>query len=216
MKKYVRKAVLIFGYLLLIGIVTGLGLAELFDIKELFLVMAGSILLTLPHMLEKKGEDRLLEIAGNNGMISSYMVAFVLILGKAGQMEPGEAALREILLSLRPILYGFSMLVLLKQPEEGNRQRGIGEAVMKVSADESAVAWEEEKGTETPEDRCRRLGLTGRESEIVKLVLRGLSNREIGERLYIAENTVKKHMSNIFEKLEVENREQLKQLFRQP
>ena len=43
-----------------------------------------------------------------------------------------------------------------------------------------------------------RLGLTPRELEILTLIAEGLSNREIAERLYVSENTVKTHSANLF------------------
>ena len=46
-----------------------------------------------------------------------------------------------------------------------------------------------------------RLGITRRELEILSLVARGLSNREIGETLFVSENTVKTHCSRVFDKL---------------
>ena len=46
-----------------------------------------------------------------------------------------------------------------------------------------------------------RLGITRREMEILALVARGLSNREIGETLFVSENTVKTHCSRAFDKL---------------
>jgi ATP/maltotriose-dependent transcriptional regulator MalT len=46
-----------------------------------------------------------------------------------------------------------------------------------------------------------RLGITRRELEILGLVARGLSNREIGEALFVSENTVKTHCSRAFDKL---------------
>jgi len=52
------------------------------------------------------------------------------------------------------------------------------------------------------------LGLTQREHEILTLIAQGLSNREIGERLFIAENTVKTHSSRLFEKMAVSRRTQ--------
>lgn len=51
--------------------------------------------------------------------------------------------------------------------------------------------------------------LSPRESEIVALLHQGLSNREIGERLGISVNTVKKHLSSGFEKLGIHRRRQL-------
>ena len=48
--------------------------------------------------------------------------------------------------------------------------------------------------------------LTERELEVLKLVAKGLSNRDIGTELYIAENTVKNHVRNILEKLHLHSR----------
>ncbi|WP_256806146.1 response regulator transcription factor [Bradyrhizobium sp. Bra64] len=48
--------------------------------------------------------------------------------------------------------------------------------------------------------------LTYRERQIVHLVSRGLSNKEIGRRLNIADGTIKQHLHNIFQKLEISNR----------
>ena len=46
-----------------------------------------------------------------------------------------------------------------------------------------------------------RLGITRRELEVLELAARGLSNREIGETLFVSENTVKTHCSRAFDKL---------------
>lgn len=51
--------------------------------------------------------------------------------------------------------------------------------------------------------------LSEREREIAGLVSQGLGNREIAQRLFIAENTVKVHVKNILKKLELRNRQQL-------
>jgi DNA-binding NarL/FixJ family response regulator len=57
-------------------------------------------------------------------------------------------------------------------------------------------------------------GLSPREEEVVKLVVCGLSNRQISEALFISENTVQRHLSNIFEKVGVRSRKGvLKRLF---
>lgn len=48
--------------------------------------------------------------------------------------------------------------------------------------------------------------LTDREMEVLRLVAEGLNNREIGERLFISENTVKNHIRNILEKLHLHSR----------
>jgi two-component system NarL family response regulator len=48
--------------------------------------------------------------------------------------------------------------------------------------------------------------LTEREIEVLKLVSRGMSNRDIAEELFISENTVKNHVRNILDKLQMHSR----------
>ncbi|MDQ0834293.1 two-component system response regulator DevR [Streptomyces achromogenes] len=58
-----------------------------------------------------------------------------------------------------------------------------------------------------PEEKPDALpGLTDREREILALIGEGLTNRQIGQRLYLAEKTVKNHISRLLAKLGVERR----------
>jgi DNA-binding CsgD family transcriptional regulator len=57
-------------------------------------------------------------------------------------------------------------------------------------------------------EKLKELGITQREHEILGLIAEGLSNREIGERLFVSENTVKTHSSRLFEKMSVSRRTQ--------
>src|ERR1700730_10283633 len=50
------------------------------------------------------------------------------------------------------------------------------------------------------------LGITRRELEILELIAQGMSNREIAEKLYVSENTVKTHSSRVFDKLAARRR----------
>jgi DNA-binding NarL/FixJ family response regulator len=51
-----------------------------------------------------------------------------------------------------------------------------------------------------------KLGLSKREYEILHLINDGLSNQQIADKLFVSENTVKKHVSNLFLKLDVQRR----------
>jgi DNA-binding CsgD family transcriptional regulator len=56
--------------------------------------------------------------------------------------------------------------------------------------------------------RQQTLGITARELEILTLIARGLSNREIATQLFVSENTVKTHCSRAFDKLGAARRTQ--------
>jgi ATP/maltotriose-dependent transcriptional regulator MalT len=60
--------------------------------------------------------------------------------------------------------------------------------------------------------RVQSLGITPRELEILELIAAGLSTREIAERVFVSENTVKTHSSRVFDKLGARRRTQAVQL----
>jgi DNA-binding CsgD family transcriptional regulator len=62
------------------------------------------------------------------------------------------------------------------------------------------------------EGKREDLGITRRELEILELISRGMSNREIAQKLFVSENTVKTHSSRVFDKLGAKRRTQAVQL----
>lgn len=62
------------------------------------------------------------------------------------------------------------------------------------------------------EERMKDLGITKRELEILELIAHGMSNREIAEKLFVSENTVKTHSSRLFDKLSAKRRTQAVQI----
>ena len=62
------------------------------------------------------------------------------------------------------------------------------------------------------EEQQRQLGITKRELEILELIAQGMSNREIADKLFVSENTVKTHSSRLFDKLSAKRRTQAVQI----
>ena len=58
------------------------------------------------------------------------------------------------------------------------------------------------------EQRMEQLAITKRELEILGLIAQGMSNREIADKLFVSENTVKTHSSRLFDKLSAKRRTQ--------
>jgi DNA-binding CsgD family transcriptional regulator len=77
--------------------------------------------------------------------------------------------------------------------------------VKEVAVPASAPA---EKMFVVDDTKREELGITRRKLEILELIGQGLSNREIAEKLYVSENTVKTHSSRVFDKLGARRRTQ--------
>lgn len=72
----------------------------------------------------------------------------------------------------------------------------------------SALVKEFNRVTLFEKDKTIENNLTSREIEVLKLIAEGMINKEIAKSLYISEKTVKNHISNIFKKLDVNDRTQ--------
>lgn len=70
----------------------------------------------------------------------------------------------------------------------------------------NSVNSSEEKEIDTL--KIQELGISNREYEILQEISKGLSNKEIAEKLFVSESTVKTHVSNLFTKLDVKRRTQ--------
>jgi two-component system, NarL family, response regulator LiaR len=64
-------------------------------------------------------------------------------------------------------------------------------------------------------EKVSELGITKRELEILELIAQGMSNREIAEKLFVSENTVKTHSSRLLDKLSAKRRTQAVQVGKQ-
>jgi NarL family two-component system response regulator LiaR len=96
---------------------------------------------------------------------------------------------------------------LLKDVEPEDLVNAIRAAVRGQATLHPSVAARLVRGVDHPDDDSLA-DLTERELDVLRLIARGMSNREIAEALVIAEGTVKSHVSNILSKLHLAHRTQ--------
>ncbi|MCS5506828.1 response regulator [Curtobacterium flaccumfaciens] len=84
-------------------------------------------------------------------------------------------------------------------------RRVISRATASAAAQPSATTTTATPAT-TGEDALAAAGLTERETEVLRLLARGLSNAEIAAELYVGDATVKTHVSNVLQKLALRDR----------
>ena len=71
------------------------------------------------------------------------------------------------------------------------------------------VGYLREKAAQQPPSPAKQYGLTKRELEILSTIVSGLSNKEIAQKFSLSEDTVKHHLTNIFDKVGVSSRLEL-------
>jgi two-component system nitrate/nitrite response regulator NarL len=124
-------------------------------------------------------------------------------------------SMRDSDVRLRAVRHGASGVVLKEKAAEELRK-----AIEKVhqgeiwldralTADVLSELWKTNNGKKPPSEADKFATLTPREQEVAKLVSEGISNEEIGSRLFISQTTVRHHLTSIFSKLEVSNRFEL-------
>ena len=86
----------------------------------------------------------------------------------------------------------------------------IASAIRKVASGQDVLSWAVKEKINQQKHRKPELydNLSKREMEVLKILAQGLSNQEIADQLFISLKTVKTHVSNIFNKLEVNDRTQ--------
>lgn len=198
--KLLKKCMAIFGYLLLLCMLLGFRLKYLIDIKQLILVAAGGIILSLPSLswkkLKKPSKTELV-LWADCALYASFLETFVLLFILLSNVKNTEQLFDGLAFHLRPLLYGFCIWHIFGSAQvQQVEKEEVSNSVPLLSASESYHVFQ-------------RLGLTKRESEVAVLVCQGLGNGEIADQLSIAEATVKRHVSNIFEKFQINKREQV-------
>lgn len=186
-------------YVLLLAGALGFDIIRLIDGKLLVLVILGSLILTVPFYEKGIAWRELTYIFGRKAIDAGFIQTFLLLFSMLQRMDGHEGiSAAEVAMHFRPVFYGFCFQIFFSEKRDCQQGR-----IDRTEHSESNPA--------KPVD-FERYGLTKRELEIAHLIVEGKSNREIAELLFISETTVKKHISNIFEKTGVDKRENLAKL----
>lgn len=208
----------LFLYFLILSFVSEFEIGKLFDGRSFLALLAGALLLTLPFCYRGMKLEDVSSVFGNKSVDAGLIQVFLLVFIRLSDDRAYEGLLPDLAMCFRPMLYAFCIRTVLER--EGGDYDGEKKDDKKDGKPEQGgaeISAAENGGADIPvapeavtAQDCLAAGLTNRETEIALLVCRGRSNREIAQELFISEMTVKKHISNIFEKTGIGKREALR------
>lgn len=202
-------------YIIILAYALGFDIWKLVDIRLVLLVLLGTVMLSLPFYEKGLGWSEFTYIFGRKAVEAGIIQTFLLLFSCFQNIIEYEALLSDIAMCFRPLLYGFILLLLLT--ERGRQNIAEQQIVLEKESNEkhdndtvkNTNIHEQKDELSSTQKSFENYGLTKREREIVCLIQAGKSNGDIASELFISETTVKKHVSNIFEKTGVKKREEL-------
>lgn len=200
MKNILIRLVSISLFLIAAAYCVGMPLNDLIELKYLLLLIISLVIMTYFEVRRLSDKTSWKYIAREKVLWISSILSFMAIFVKLGKPIDAEYIREDILLCMRPVIYGLCIHIILGSDDKSIVIPQKNRKVEVQGREQDIKAWLLEKG------------LTKRECEVSLLILNHLSNQEIAEELYLTENTVKKHNTNLYKKLNVNNREQLKYL----
>lgn len=206
MKRAIKKLIAVILYLLFLCFLLQTKVILLFSPRHIGMFLLGCMILCIPYLERNTKWKGFGGIFKKNAIIAGYLETFMLIfVSMVGKEALWEEMPAELALDLRPLFYGFVSYMILKDETDVQKEDKKLEQIKKGEKQES--------GNETEHERKNEIDLsklTRQEKVIAEMIRQGLRNREISEELCISETTVKKHVSNIFAKLEISSRKELK------
>lgn len=195
MKYLIRLSAMIMYYILLF-IALGSEINNLISVKDIISLFIGSCIFLIFLLVDKNKPIKLNNKIAISLFWSGFFVSIINLISlfeaRFIQISISDTHRNfiTILINLRALLYAIGINILIYQNEN-----------ISIQLTENKKA-NNEKISE----------LTNRESEICEQIALGKSNKEIGEMLCISPFTVKKHVYNIFSKLEISQRSEIKYL----
>lgn len=189
------KLVLGLVFLGFILFLSGMDYMKLLDLPTLIFLFCGTGILTIIRYKKGMPGQAVLKRVKQSSIITGVIGLFIGFMALLTSNMPSE------------LIAGAIAVNLLMVPYTALLYFGIVMYESKLFKSEAAAC--KESVLQGKEAAGGLTELSERERDIVQNILAGRSNKEIAEKLFISENTVKKHTSSIFKKLEVKSRYEL-------
>jgi len=188
----------------------------------------------LRRLLESEPEFQVAAEAGDGAealQLSQQLKPDILLLDLAMPRMPGLETLRELSTQGSPVKTILLTAAIEKRQIVEALQMGARGVIMKDAATvllmkgirtvmngqfwvgreavADMVTYLRDKAAQQPPSPAKAYGLTKRELEILSTIVSGLSNKEIAQKFSLSEDTVKHHLTNIFDKVGVSSRLEL-------
>jgi len=196
--KLIKRFFAVAAFIIVSALAFKIKLSNIFKLPDFLLLLFGTILFYIAGNGIRNGKGKItVKFAefGDNALLTGCFETLIMIIGNINTDSDTILNMKifDIASNIRPLAYGFFIWLICRDG----------------SSDTSAEAG---PTLDQYYETFSKRGLTNREAEIAVLAVKGMSNAEIAYELGIAESTVKKHMSNIFEKLGITARKELKGL----
>ncbi len=187
----------------------GTGFFALKDVYTLVIIVVSTLLLMIIFDYRKNDYDKNIKRFRTNIFLVSLLISFSEMFSKITDYN-SKANMGDIILAFKPMVIGIYVYMVFINIAQGHEVNSDEVSENKDFA--KSVESNEKIVIDTSLDKTKqykKLSLTRRESEIFELLLEDLSNKDIAEKLFIAETTVKKHVQNILKKADCGNRLEL-------
>ncbi len=201
----IRNIMLITVLVIILTIVinAGTGFFTLQDVYTLVIIMVSTLLLMVIFDYKKNDYEKNIRRFRANVFLIALFISFSELFSLITDFY-AKANMGDVVLAFKPMVIGIYVYLVFINIAQGHNVK-IDDDINKLPMVKNDVV---DKSLDKS-IKHKKLNLTRRESEIFELLLLDLPNKDIGDKLFIAEATVKKHVQNILKKANCGNRLEL-------